>query len=249
LNLGSRVSNFKTRDPNMGTCFPSVAQAVLKKKTHRPQVPADVRGEGKTSRSIRLRVGSSLIETGESVMSTKKKKAAKAEPAAAQPADAPVITGVDKIAAEVSYQTLVNGLGTVLANVSSFELPSGTYTRGQLIGQFQQRIAAAEATKASNTTWRENVAAERELAAVTDPLRDQVRQVAIARLGKASAKLKQLGFTPAKKRQVPVATKAEAQSKAKGTRALRGTKGVDQKKAADAALAAAQASGAKTSSP
>ena len=181
-------------------------------------------------------------------MTSKKKEAAKetTEPSANEPAEAPIITGVDKVAAEVSYQTLVNGLGTVLGNVSSFELPSGTYTRAELIGQFQQRIAAAEATKTSNTTWRDNVAAEREIAAATDPLREQVRQLAIARLGKSSPKLKQLGFTPAKKRQVPVATKAQAQVKAKGTRALRGTKGADQKKAADAALGAAQANGAKT---
>ncbi len=209
----------------METRFPSVARTIRKKNTQRLQPLVDVRGEGETSRSIRLRVGSPLIETGEFVMSTKKKNAAKgatkADPSTSQNNDAPVITGVDKIAAEVSYQTLVNGLGTVLANVASFELPGGTFTRTQLIGQFQERIAAAEATKASNTTWRENVAAERELAAVTDPLREQVRQAAIARLGKSSPKLKQLGFTPAKKRKLPVAMKAQAQTKAKNTRAER----------------------------
>jgi hypothetical protein len=158
-------------------------------------------------------------------MSTKKKPKKKQTPVTSGGSDVITSVGDVKVAAEVAYQTLVKGMGSVLAAFKTFELPSGTYTRGELVSIFQQRIAAAETTKASNSAWRDDVAAEREVAAKADPLRAEVKQLAIARLGKTSQKLKLLGFAPKKVRPVPVATKAAAQTKAQATRAKNTGKG------------------------
>src|SRR5271170_1075723 len=98
----------------MGTRVLSFAQTIRKKSTQHRQQEVDVTGEGKTSPSIPLCDRSRRKQIGEFVMSTTKKKPAKGAPASTskQPATAPVITGTEKVAAEVSYQTLVNGLST-----------------------------------------------------------------------------------------------------------------------------------------
>jgi hypothetical protein len=182
---------------------------------------------------------------------TSQQKATPAATASPGASAAPIITSVDtvKITAEVNYQTLVNGLGTVLGQVTSYPLPSGTYTPAALVTQFQSRITAAETT---NTKWRADVAAERTIAATTDPLREEVRQFAVSRLGKSSEELKQLGFKPKKQPEVSAATKAASQAKAKQTRdrkkaaaqaAVNGT----QAAAAAAGAPAAQQGGTKTS--
>jgi hypothetical protein len=145
--------------------------------------------------------------------------AAPASPAtpAASP---PIITSVSstKVAAEVSYQTLVAGLPTVFPGQTQFVLPSGTYTLDELLAPFQKRIAMAEATKAADTQYHAAVAAEQAVVEVTEPLRGEVKQLAVARFGKKSSALAQLGFPPGKPRVVSAATKAASAAKAAATR-------------------------------
>jgi len=140
---------------------------------------------------------------------------------AANPASPPVITSLSaaKVAAEVSFQTLVTGFPVVFAGESSFVLPSGTYTLAELLGPFQKRIAAAEATKTAESAWHDAVAAERPVAEEAEALRKEVKQLAVGRFGASSSVLSQLGFTPAKPRKVSAATKAGSAAKAKATRA------------------------------
>lgn len=123
------------------------------------------------------------------------------------------------MAAEVSFQTLVAGFPVVFAGEATFVLPSGTYTLAEILGPFQKRIAAAEATKAAETAWHAAVAAERPIVAEAEALRGEVKQLAAGRFGASSSTLAQLGYTPAKPRKVSAATKAGSAAKAKVTRA------------------------------
>jgi translation initiation factor IF-2 len=126
-----------------------------------------------------------------------------------------------KVAAEVSYQTLVAGVPTVFAGQTQFVLPSGTYTLAELLAPFQKRIAMAEATKTADAQYHAAVEAEQAVVAVADPLRNEVKQLAVARFGKESSVLAQLGFPPAKPREISAATKAASAAKAKATRAAK----------------------------
>jgi hypothetical protein len=142
---------------------------------------------------------------------------------AAPAAGPPVITSVSrtKVAAEVSFQTLVTGLPVLFAGEASLVLPSGTYTLEGLTAPLQARIAASEATKAAETAFHDAVAAEQPIVASSDELRKEVKQVAVGRFGAQSTTLAQLGFTPAKPRQVSAATKAGSAVKAKATRSAK----------------------------
>ena len=139
---------------------------------------------------------------------------------AASPAAAPVITSVSrtKVAAEVSFQTLVTGLPAVFVGEATFDLPSGTYTLAELTAPFQKRIAVAEATKAAEIAYHEAVAAERAVVAESNARRKEVKQLAVGRFGASSSALSQLGFTPEKPRKVSAATKAGSAAKSAATR-------------------------------
>jgi hypothetical protein len=165
---------------------------------------------------------------GETHLSTKKSSTKPTNPnpsPAASPASPPVITSVStaKVAAEVSFQTLVAGFPIVFAGETSFILPSGTYTVEELLGPFQKRIAAAEATKAAETAWHDAVAAERPIAEEANALRKEVKQLAAGRFGASSSVLSQLGYTPDKPRKVTAAVKAGSAAKARATRAAKKT--------------------------
>jgi hypothetical protein len=135
----------------------------------------------------------------------------------------PIITSArnNKVAVEVSLQTLVTGLPLVFAGEDSLPLPSGTYTIAQIIGVAQQGITAIEATKATETQYHDAVAAERPVVEAALALQKEVKQLAVGRFGAQSSKLSQLGCTPAKPREVSAATKAASAAKAKATRAAK----------------------------
>lgn len=139
---------------------------------------------------------------------------------AATAASPPVITSVSatKVAAEVSLQTLVAGLPVVFAGEATFVLPSGTYTFAQLTAPLQKGIAAAEATKAAASQYHDAVAAEKPVAEAAEGIRKEVKALAVARFGAESNVLSQLGYEPAKPRQISAATKAASAAKALATR-------------------------------
>jgi hypothetical protein len=155
---------------------------------------------------------------------------------AASAASPPVITTARttrasraRVAEEVACQTLVTGLPVVFAGEATLVLPSGTYTMAELSAPFQKRIAAAEATKVAETQFHDAVSAEAPVAEAANALRKEVKQLAVARFGATGGALTQLGFEPAKARQVSAATKAGAAAKGKATR--------EAKKAATAPVA------------
>jgi hypothetical protein len=180
-------------------------------------------------------------------MSSKKKTAVPAttptSPTPASPAAPPsppptttVVTGTangsnhaTKVDLQALYQAVIAGLLAFYAPTDTFLMKSGTFTRDELITQFQTFVVAIESTKASYQQWRGDIQAERALELVVAPLRVGVRGMAQARFGKDGVQLLQFGFTPAKVVQRTAESKVLAAARAKATRAARGTKGSKQK--------------------
>jgi hypothetical protein len=136
-----------------------------------------------------------------------------------------------KVELQTSYLALIAGL---LANYQPgdvFALTSGDMTRDQLIAEFQGFVSAAQDTKQSNTAWRNDVQNERAAELTVSPLREGVKSILVAKLGKSSTLLLGYGFTPAKVVVKSPAVKTAAAVKGKATREARGTKGSVQKKA------------------
>jgi hypothetical protein len=150
-----------------------------------------------------------------------------------------------KVDLQAVYQGLVSGLLALYQSTDTFQMKTGTYTRDELVTQFQGFVGAAENTKSTNQAWRASVQIERELEASVRTLRQGVRGIAQARFGADGAQLMQLGFAPAKAVKKTAASKAEAVVKSKATRVARGTKGKKQKLAVTGETAAAAATAEK----
>jgi len=150
---------------------------------------------------------------------------------------APVITTVTntKVNIEALYQTLVTGILANLADVTTFPIGGGSYSREELIARFQEGIAAAEKTKASKNQWHLDVQSERQAQAAVRALRKAMQRYLQGRYGSDSAKLGEFGFAPSKPRKTSAKTKATAAVKAKATRVARNTVGKVQRKAVKAA--------------
>jgi hypothetical protein len=148
----------------------------------------------------------------------------------------PTMTGVangsnnaTKVDLQALYQSVISGLLAFYAPTDTFLMKSGTYTRDELVTQFQAFVAAFETTKSNYQQWRQGIQAERELELTVQPLRVGVRAIAQTRFGKDGAQLLQFGFQLAK---VPVhspASKVRGAAKAKATREARGTLGKKEK--------------------
>ena len=152
------------------------------------------------------------------------------------PPQVPSLTGVagsdtprTKVAIQSSYLGLIAGLIASYQPDDTFLLAEGTFTRDELIAEFQKLVASAEATKASYQAWRADVQSEQAVIASVSPLRTSVKGVLAARWGKSSAKMTTFGFVPAKVGTRTTETMAAAVAKAKATRKARGTKGSVQK--------------------
>jgi hypothetical protein len=158
-------------------------------------------------------------------------------PTPATPApSAPPVTGVangnnagTKVELQTSYLALIAGLLANYQPNDPFVLASGTMTRDELIASFQSFVTAAETTKSSNATWRQDVQNERAIEATVAPIRADVKNVLVARYGKSGATLTQYGFAPQKAAVRTTLSKTTALAKAEATRKARGTKGSVQK--------------------
>jgi hypothetical protein len=135
-----------------------------------------------------------------------------------------------KVDLQTSYLALISGLESFYQSGDVFQLVSGPMTRDELITQFQQFIADAEATKASYQAWRDDVQHERVSEQAAGSLRAGVKAILNGRFGKSGTQLTKFGFEPAKTGAKTPLVKAVAAVKAKATRAARGTKGSEQKK-------------------
>ena len=148
----------------------------------------------------------------------------------------PPVTGVanggnagTKVELQTSYLALISGLLAYYQPGDEFPLPAGVMTRDELIAQFQQFIASAEATKASRLAWRGDVQTERANELSVRPLRACLKSTLEGRFGKTGTQLTKFGFTPVKAGVRNTASKTAAVAKAKATRVARGTRGSVQK--------------------
>jgi hypothetical protein len=128
-----------------------------------------------------------------------------------------------------TYQALITGLNEAPADLQSLVIGGVTYSKAELIAQFQARIDAAKKTLAARTALHLAVVAERAEAAKVVAIRAGLKTVLQGRYGKSGAELQQYGFTPVKKTQRAALTKADAVAANLSTRAARGTKGKKQK--------------------
>ena len=153
---------------------------------------------------------------------------------------APTITTVTntKVLGEAQLQTLVSGILANIDSGASLPISGGTYTVADLVARIQERIAAAEKTKASKNQWHSDVQSERQVQAALRPLLKGMQRYVQGRYGENSAKLAEFGFTPAKPRKVAAKTKADAAVKAQATRKARNTVGKKQRLQAKAPPAA-----------
>jgi hypothetical protein len=141
-----------------------------------------------------------------------------------------------KAKVEAQFTALVNGINTVLIDVTQFLFASGTIAKADLVSKFSSRIAAAENTKAARLALHNAVAAEAKIAAEVAPYRTDMRNYLVMRYGKGSPMLQTFGFTQAKVPQTGAVARAQGVTKALATRKALGTKGKKQRKLAAKAL-------------
>ena len=136
-----------------------------------------------------------------------------------------------KTDAQASYQATIYGLITYYDPTDIFQMQAGTFTRDELVGEFQSFVQAAQATKSSNQEWRGNIQTERALEEHVRVLRQGVKGIVQARFGPTAAQCMQFGFTLPKPRVKTATSKAVAVQKALATREERGTIGKKKKEA------------------
>jgi hypothetical protein len=129
------------------------------------------------------------------------------------------------------YRALVDAMTTELPDVTSVLVAKVSYTKADLIKEFQARIDAWEATKNARMTLHTMVAAERQVQLQVVPLRAGMKAFLSLRFGKNSPEIQKFGFTQIKKTQKTVQAKATGVANAIATRAARSTMGKKQKSA------------------
>jgi len=130
-----------------------------------------------------------------------------------------------KAALQTSFVALIAGLQASFASDYVFELPMGNQTTRQLVAMLQQFVQAAESTKSSYQSWRNDVQAERQVEQAVTPVRAAIKLVLQGRFGKSSNQLLPYGFLPQKVVQKTALSKAVATVKNEATRKARGTVG------------------------
>jgi hypothetical protein len=135
-----------------------------------------------------------------------------------------------KVDLQAQYQALISGLQTYYQPTDTFHVAGGAYTRDELITELDSFVAAAQATKASNTQWRSNVQSERAMEQKVKVVRAALKGIVTARFGAGAAAILQFGFPIPKPSKRSAETKAVAAVKSKATREARGTKGSVEKK-------------------
>jgi hypothetical protein len=162
--------------------------------------------------------------------------AASATPPAAVAAATTPVTSVanggnrgTKIELQSAYLGLIAGLEANYQPDDVFELPMGNVTRDAIVAVLGSFVGAAEATKASNTAWRQDVQTERVAEQTATPVAAAVKAVLVSKYGRRSSKLLAYAIAPAKVPVVTPAARAAAAAKAAATRKARGTRGSVQK--------------------
>jgi hypothetical protein len=134
-----------------------------------------------------------------------------------------------KAALQTSYVALIAGLQANYAPDYVFELPMGSKTTLEVVAMLQQFVQAAETTKGSYQSWRNDVQAERQIEQQVAPVRAGIKLALQSRYGKSGLPLLSYGFLPQKVTDKTVTSKAAAKVKGEATRAARGTVGSKKK--------------------
>jgi hypothetical protein len=135
-----------------------------------------------------------------------------------------------KVDMQAVYQAVIHGLLLYYQPNDVFQMQAGTFTRDELIAEFQEFVKAAQATKSSNQQWRADIQHERVVELHVRGLRRGVRGITQARFGPQGAQNLQFGYTLVKPRRRSAETTAIAVQKSLATRSKRGTMGRVQKK-------------------
>ena len=160
-----------------------------------------------------------------------------------------VNVSAQKAKVEAQFTALVNGVETLLTDVTTFLFRNQQVPKTQVVTVFSARIAAAEKTKAARIALHQAVMDEKAAAAAAKPLVSDVKGFVTNRYGKDSPTLQQFGFTPAKAPQKSAASKASGVAKAKATKQALGPTGKKQRRTAAKALNAQAAGNAPAATP
>ncbi len=148
-----------------------------------------------------------------------------------------VNVAAQKAKVEAQFTALVNGINTLLGNVTTFDFASGSIAKADVVSKFSARVAAAEKTKAARIALHQAVLEETQIAQQVAPYRADMKSYLVYRYGKSSPTLQVFGFTPAKTPQRSAVAKAQGVVKAKATNKALGPTGKKQRKAAAKAIA------------
>jgi hypothetical protein len=176
------------------------------------------------------------VQRKESTMATRIKRATSIAPAADIRGTAPpLVTGTagdkrgKKVDRQALYLAVIHGLQTYYEPSDIFRMEAGTFTRDQLIDEFQKFVSAAQLTKNSNQKWRADIQAERVIEERVRALRHGVQGITQARFGPQGAPNLQFGFALPKPRRRSAETAAIAVKRSLATRQKRGTMGYKEK--------------------
>ncbi len=129
-------------------------------------------------------------------------------------------------------QKVLHGIDLHYPNVTTFMLGGQNVTKDDLKGLIQGDLDAIDASAKAKAQYREEVQVERNARAKVDPLLTLFKRRVIADFGDTSdsaTTLEDFGYSPRKASKAKLATKVEAQDKAKATRQARHTQGAKQK--------------------
>jgi|HubBroStandDraft_1064217.scaffolds.fasta_scaffold203297_2 hypothetical protein len=128
-----------------------------------------------------------------------------------------------------SDQALIAGIQKFLMSYPSLTVGSQTLTPAALVQLLQNRINANQAAQTADAARTAAVQANRDERAETAAVRQSLRLLVLAMYSHSPDTLAVFGLKPRPPSKKTVATKAEAQVKAKATRKARNTMGPKQK--------------------
>jgi hypothetical protein len=132
---------------------------------------------------------------------------------------------VNKVAAALQ---MIDGIEKHLTG-TSLVLSGKTYTSVELVAVLQARVDAAKVTQVTRAAWQNAVVSERAKALETKTIVSDLEQALRTMFGQAIDTLADFGIAPRKRAVTDPATKVEAATRAKATRAARHTMGSKQK--------------------
>ncbi len=117
---------------------------------------------------------------------------------------------------------ILNGLPVLLGGSGRADIPGGPFTIDALRAMIDKHLRAMAKVRDLTIARRMAVHEERAVEAALKPVLDSLKGMAQGRVGKYSARLREMGFEPEKKPVMSAATKVVANVKRQATRKERG---------------------------